>query len=363
MRLVTLAFLMKDLVKLFGIAYSRVNVVNKTRHSSMIPRTVLMAQEVESQFTLSQLEDYGNIILNGYASPVPNTINKKAWQYQETSTAPVNLPSLTEIRPALKGWTTNYMQYYTELPVNAYSQVPGNPTMFDYSVHSFSQATGPITSISGLAGGSGYSVGTHTGVPAVGGSGTGATLNLTVGPGGVVLTAVLATGGTGYTAGDGLTVTTVGPGTGFLVVVGPIGGPISAIQVGATGQAYTPGTYTGLATTTSGLGSGATLDITVGASGTITSVVINAAGTDYAAGDTLVPAGIGPGTGLSISVASVTTAGNAGEPLWAQCPRRVWQNQVSSVTLPQYINNPQVIPYSFIYPVADNPNEPPIDTL
>ena len=33
----------------------------------MIPRTVLMAQEVAAQFTTSQLEDYGNIILNGYS--------------------------------------------------------------------------------------------------------------------------------------------------------------------------------------------------------------------------------------------------------------------------------------------------------
>lgn len=104
----------------------------------MIPRTVLMAQAVESQFTVAQLEEYGNVILNGYTSVVPNTINKKAWQYKETSTAPVNLPSLTETRPALKGWTTNYMQYYTELAPNAYSQDPGNPTMFDYVVHSWS---------------------------------------------------------------------------------------------------------------------------------------------------------------------------------------------------------------------------------
>jgi hypothetical protein len=33
------------------------------------------------------------------------------------------------------------MQYYTQLPVNGYGQTPGNPTMFNYSVHSYS-ATG-----------------------------------------------------------------------------------------------------------------------------------------------------------------------------------------------------------------------------
>jgi hypothetical protein len=325
-----------------------------------------MAQEVNNQFTSAQLEDYGNIILNGYLTSVPNTINKKAWQYKETAGAPVNLPSLPEIQPALKGWTTNYMEYYTQLPVNAYSQVPGNPTMFEYVVHSFTQATGPITSLTTFASGSGYLPGTYTGLPAVGGTGTGATLDLTIGAGGVVLTATLANPGTGYTAGDGLTVTSAGSGTGFYVTVGPIGGPISAITVGTTGQFYTPGTYTGVTTTTNGFGSGATLDITVGASGTVTSVVLNTAGINYAPKDTLAlnPATVGPGTGLNISVASVTTAGVAGEPQWAQCPRRMWQNLGPlATTPPQNVNNPRVIQYSFMYPVVDNPSPPPIDSL
>ena len=102
-----------------------------------------MAKEVESQFTSAQLTEYGNVILNGYLTVVPNSSSKKAWQYQETTTAPVNLPSLTQVQPSLKGWTTNYMQYYTELPVNAYSQVPGNPTMFEYVVHSFTGSNAP----------------------------------------------------------------------------------------------------------------------------------------------------------------------------------------------------------------------------
>jgi hypothetical protein len=237
--------------------------------------------------------------------------------------------------------------------------------MFEYVAHSFTQATGPITSVYFTSPGSGYFVGTHTGVPAVGGSGSGATLNLTIGTGGVVLSATLANPGTGYTAGDGLTVTSLGPGTGFYVTVGPIGGAISALTVGTSGSGYTPGVYTGVTTTTSGIGSGATLDITVGPSGSITSVALNAAGTNYAAGDSLIPnpATIGAGTGLVVSVASVVTAGDAGEPKWAQCPRRFFQNQVSSITPPQNVNNPQVIQYSFLYPVADNPIAPPIGSL
>ena len=397
----------------------------------MIPRTVEMAKAVETTFTGADLENYGNIILNGYLSTtsgisVAGTEGSIAtvtftggsgytngtytgvylggavgtFGYATVTVAGGiitavtitaggnnfyvgqvltlgNIPGGTgatvtvasvntkEVRPALKGWTTNYAEYYTQLPVNAYGQEPGNPTMFEYIVHSFSQATGPITSISLYSPGSGYFVGTHTGVPAVGGSGSGATLNLTVGTGGVVLSATLANPGTGYTAGDGLTVTTLGTGTGFYVTVGTIGGPIDAVNVGTAGQGYTPGTYTGVTTTSNGIGSGATLDIIVGASGSITSAVLNAAGTNYVAGDSLVPnpATIGPGTGLIISVASAVTAGDAGESKWAQSPRRVFQTQVSAVTPPQYTNNPQVIPYSFIYPVADSPVAPPIDTL
>jgi hypothetical protein len=245
----------------------------------MIPRTVQMAKEVAAQLTAPQLDDYGNVILNGYLEVVPNTINRKAWQYQETTAAPVNLPSLTEVRPALKGWTTNYQEYYTQL-VNSYGVDPGDPTMFEYDVHSFTAASGTITSVGNLQGGSLYTVGTHLGVPAVGGSGTGATLDLTIGVGGVVLTAVIANPGSNYEVGDGLTVTSLGAGTGFAVFV-----------------------------------------------------------------------------------TAITTVNPAGEPKWAQAPRRYNQQQVSSITPPQNINNPAVIQYSFMHPVADNPVAPPIDVL
>jgi hypothetical protein len=99
-----------------------------------------MAKEVASQLTSTQLLDYGNIVLNGYATTGPNTTNKKAWQYKETNTAPVNLPSLTSVTPALKGWTTNYQEYYTQLQPNGYGVNPGDPTMFEYTVHSFTTA-------------------------------------------------------------------------------------------------------------------------------------------------------------------------------------------------------------------------------
>ncbi len=107
----------------------------------MVPNTVIAAQIVRDTFTSAQLESYGNVVLNGYVSYVPNTIGKKAWQYKETLTPPVDLPNLTLIRPAMKGWTTNYSEYYTEIPPNAYGVNPGDPTCFTFSVHSY-DATG-----------------------------------------------------------------------------------------------------------------------------------------------------------------------------------------------------------------------------
>ena len=189
----------------------------------MIPRTVQMAAEVAAQLTTSQLEDYGNIILNGYLEVVPNTINKKRWQYKETATAPINLPSLTQVTPALKGWTTNYQEYYTQLQPNGYGVNPGDPTMFAYNVHSFTPARGGIVTVGSLQGGSGYTPGTYTNVPVIDTTGSGATLNIIVSPSGVVISATLNAAGTLYAVGDGLTVgPVIGPGTGFNVAVAAI---------------------------------------------------------------------------------------------------------------------------------------------
>ena len=399
----------------------------------MIPRTVQMAKAVEATFTTSDLENYGNIILNGYLDTstavsaagtvgaidtvtftggtnytngtYPNTYlggavgsfgyatvtvsggavtgvtvtaggsnffvgqvltlgNIPRTAAGTSATVTVATVNTKSVRPALKGWTTNYYDYYTELPPNAYNVNPGDPTMFEYDVHSYTFATGPITSLTTLGAGSGYLPGTYTGLPTAGGSGTGATLNVTVDADGYVTAASINAAGSGYTAGDGLTVTAgMGSGTGFFVTVGPIGGPITALQVGTTGTGYTPGSYTAVTTTTNGVGSGATLDIIVGASGSITSVILNAAGTGYAAGDALIPdpTTIGAGTGLVITVTSVSTATDASEPKWSQAPRRFFQNQVADFVPPNA--NQQAIQYSFMYPVQDNPVAPPIGTL
>lgn len=243
----------------------------------MIPRTVRMAAEVAAQLTPTQLDDYGNVILNGYATTGANLSGKLAWQYAETLSAPIPLPTVTSVRPALKGWTTNYQEYFTRLQPNAYGTNPGTPTNFFYNVHSFTKATGPITSTGGLQPGSGYLPGVYAGVPAVGGSGSGATINYTVAPDGSVALYSLVAPGIGYTVGDGLTVTTA------------------------------------------------------------------------------------TGSGFVIFVTGITVVSPQGQGQWAQCPRRFYQNQVAPFVPPN--DNQQAIQYSFMYPVADNPATPPIDTL
>ena len=191
----------------------------------MIPRTVQMAKEVAATFSAPQLKALGNVIYNGYATTGANTANKKAWQYKETVGAPVNLPSVTDYTPVMLGWTTNYMQYYTQLgPVPGYDTTSGDPTMFDYVVHSFTAQQGIVTGLGRLQAGQGYTPGSYTNVATIGGSGIGATLNITVSVDGTVAATTLNAAGSGYAAGDGLGVAAadIGPGYGFAVAVATV---------------------------------------------------------------------------------------------------------------------------------------------
>jgi len=82
----------------------------------------------------------------------------------------------------------------------------------------------------------------------------------------------------------------------------------SSVTSGA-GSAATAGTYSGVAVaSTSGSGSGATFDISINASGTITNIVLASGGDDYQVGDTikLAKANIGsPLSDLTITLTSV----------------------------------------------------------
>lgn len=262
-----------------------------------------MAAEVASQFSAAQVDEYGNIIKNGYLSVVPNTTNKKAWQYAETTTAPVDLPSLTETRPAYRGWTTNYMQYYTELQPNGYGQNPGNPTMFGYT----QGQPGPLWSgistnnLKLVSQPGDFRDGTYTQCPVEGGDGT-ATVSIIV--------------------ADGKITT---------LISGPFDNPGNGFVVGGS-AVLQPNPAFGK----------------WGGSGPAIAII------------------------TAIAPQDDPNASQGGLPQWNQVNRRFNQLAVDNVSTPQYQNNPAVIQYSFIHPIATRGQgsyidpvsvEPPIGNL
>ena len=333
----------------------------------MIPRAVQMAAEVANTLTVSELNDYGNIILNGYATTGPNTINKKAWQYKETLTPPVNLPSLTSVRPALKGWTNNYQEYYTQLQPNGYGVNPGDPTMFEYSVHSYTQETGPITTFSWVSPGSGYTPGTYLAVPLTGGAGVGATANFVIAAGatgGPVTAASFVSGGTGYPVGTTFftntgTTTLTGYGTGLRLSGTTEDRQLASIDgIDVAGNNYevgdtfdvNPGTGTGRVDA-------------ISPNGSVIGFTLVNPGTGFYPGDVLQAPSLPGGAGFDALVDTVNPVSGTGNvPRWAQAPRRLINSTVSPFVPPN--TNQQAIQYSAIlYPVSDNPLAPPIDTL
>lgn len=79
------------------------------------------------------------------------------------------------------------------------------------------------------------------------------------------------------------------------------------------GDGYTEGTYTNVPTTTDGAGTGMTVDVVVNAAGEIVSMVENAVGTGYLAGDSVVPDAVTlghDGVGTECDVTTLTSAGS-----------------------------------------------------
>jgi hypothetical protein len=306
-----------------------------------------MAQAVSALFTPTELDDYGNIILNGYVTDTsgvstagatgaiasltlttggsgyingtyPNvylggsqgmfaygtvtvsgnavtgvTLTTGGTNYVVGSivtpavpggtgaTITVNTVNTREINPALKGWTTNYMEYYTRNGAPDYNINPGDPTMFEYVVHSFEAPNGAITSFGSFEAGTGYTPGSYTAVPLLGATGTGATADIVVGATGEVTSVTINAGGTGYQQWQTVTVD-------------------DATELGGTGSGF-------------------------------------------------------------FAYISAINVLSSGAPNWAQAPRRYFQNQVLPSNANPSINNPAVIQYSFMYPVADKSVAPPID--
>ncbi len=141
--------------------------------------------------------------------------------------------------------------------------------------------TGSLT-----GGGSGYS--TSTGVAVTGGSGSGATFDLTASANGVVSAGTVSAAGTGYADAIGVA-TNGGTGTGLTldIVTNAVIGDITSTTISSGGSGYLVGDVL----TISGGNSDASFTIDAISGGTITSVVLNSPGIGYTAGDNLTIAG------------------------------------------------------------------------
>lgn len=146
----------------------------------------------------------------------------------------------------------------------------------------------PLASIAITNGGTGYIDGSYVNVPLIGGSGAGATANITV-AGGIVTVATVANGGLAYAKGNTFTVSglVIGiNGSGVqLTATAVTGSGIAAVIITGPGAGYTNGLYSNLALV-GGSGSGATANIGV-SSGTVNAVAIVDPGGGYVVGDTL----------------------------------------------------------------------------
>lgn len=112
-----------------------------------------------------------------------------------------------------------------------------------------SGGTAVIETFGTITSGSGYVTGTYAAVPLTGGTGSGASADITVNSGGHVSVVVVADGGNGYTVGDSLSASHAylgGSGTGFAVAVATVttgtGEPDFPTTIGNT--VYDPSTYT-----------------------------------------------------------------------------------------------------------------------
>jgi hypothetical protein len=176
---------------------------------------------------------------------------------------------------------------------------------------------GPIATLGAFSGGAGGSIGSYSNVPVTGGTGTGATVNVTIGNTaalGPIATLGTFIAGTGVVSNTTTTVfnttytgvaTTGGGGTGATLNVTVTnvgsGGAINTLGIFATtvsGTTASAGTDIGVAVT-GGSGLGATVDVTYDATGTVTAVALSNPGSGYLPTDTLTyqfDSGTGTGT-------------------------------------------------------------------
>lgn len=315
----------------------------------MIPRTVKAAAAVQSTFTTNQYLDYGNIILNGY---------------QTTASAVATAGTVGAINTlTLSSGGTNYTNgTYTNVYLGGYPEGSwGTATVV--------VAGGIVTTVTVTSGGQNYTVGqvlTLGGIPRTA-PGTAATVTVAT-----VNTVSYQPVLKGWTTNYSSYYTELAPASpysntypgcdagGFEYIVHsfkPPTGNVAGIGVSEfSGSGYTDGVYTNVSTTSSSFGTGATLNIVV-AGGQVVEAQLNNPGTGYPRNAALYPnpATIGAGTGFYAIVLGITNVSLNGDPYWSQRPINGQAAVNSLFPLPGV--------GGWIYPVADNPVAPPIDTL
>lgn len=152
-------------------------------------------------------------------------------------------------------------------------------------------------------GGSAYVTGNN--VATTGGTGTGATVNVTATPNGVVATGSLTAIGSGYSTATGVA-TTGGSGTGLTLDITT--SSTNAVTAIAFNDAASTGTFLdeSAAVTTGGTGSGLTVNIVTDGIGNMVSVSINNAGSGYTVGDVVTVSQANGLVAISISTVDLT---------------------------------------------------------
>jgi len=159
---------------------------------------------------------------------------------------------VADINPGTTSTLTSTPVTYTSDNANVATILP----------NSILQLTTNTNSNTGFNGGNGYQNGLFTNVPLTGGTGSGATANITV-TGGVVTSAVIVSGGTGYTVGDNLTTAALnlgGSGLGFTTFPSVVGG---AIHINGAGTANIKASQGGGASGSALLPADVTVPITI----------------------------------------------------------------------------------------------------